>query len=235
MMPLEAGAMFLLGLASGLHCLQMCGPIVLAYSVSLVQGGAGRGTLWRAHAAYNAGRILTYSALGALAGSVGRAIGLLGRIAGLSSGARIVGGAAMLVIGIAMIGLMPALAPSGGLVHIRRGGRLGSVGHAIGRWLASSGTRGKFALGLSLGFLPCGLVYAALGKAVESGAALSGALTMLAFGSGTAVALAGMGVVSSLAGYRLGRWSNRLAAVGVMLFGAVLLWRGLAGKPVCHG
>jgi len=58
---------------------------------------------------------------------------------------------------------------------------------------------------------------------------------MLAFGSGTAVALAGMGVVSSLAGYRLGRWSNRLAAVGVMLFGAILLWRGLAGKPVCHG
>jgi hypothetical protein len=231
MTPLEAGAIFLLGLASGLHCLQMFGPIVLAYSVSLVRGGAGRETLWRAHAAYNAGRILTYCALGAVAGSVGRAIGLLGRIAGMSSGARVVGGAAMLVTGILMIGLMPA----GGLVRIRRGGRLAGVGQAIGRWLASSGTRGKFALGLTLGFLPCGLVYAALGKAMESGAALTGALTMLAFGAGTAVALAAMGVVSSVAGYRLGRWSTRLAAVAVMLFGAILLWRGLAGKPVCHG
>ena len=47
-----------------------------------------------------------------------------------------------------------------------------------------------------LGFLPCGLVYAALLKAMESAGALAGALTMLAFGSGTAVALlAGRGGV----------------------------------------
>ena len=225
MTPLEFTIVFGFGLAGSLHCLGMCGPIVLSYSVGL------RGPKLAAHAAYNAGRILTYCALGAVAGSVGRAIGLLGRIAGMSSGARVVGGAAMLVTGILMIGLMPA----GGLVEIRRGGRLSGVGQAIGRWLASSGTRGKLALGLTLGFLPCGLVYAALGKAMESGAALSGALTMLAFGSGTAVALTAMGVVSSVAGYRLGRWSSRLAAVAVMLFGAILLWRGLAGKPVCHG
>ena len=52
MTPLEAGAVFLLGLASGLHCLQMCGPIVLAYSVSLLHGGgAAASSLWRAHAA----------------------------------------------------------------------------------------------------------------------------------------------------------------------------------------
>jgi sulfite exporter TauE/SafE len=86
-----------------------------------------------------------------------------------------------------------------------------------------------------LGFLPCGLIYAALLKALEAGGAWAGALTMLAFGLGTAGALAGIGVVSSLAGPRLGRWSNRVAAVAVMLFGAILLWRGLTAKPVCHG
>ena len=94
---------------------------------------------------------------------------------------------------------------------------------------------GKFALGLTLGFLPCGLVYAALLKAVESAAPAAGALTMLAFGTGTAVALLSMGFVSSFAGLRLGPWSNRLAAISVMLFGAILLWRGLAAAPVCHG
>ena len=72
-------------------------------------------------------------------------------------------------------------------------------------------------------------------KALEAGGALSGALTMLAFGLGTAGALGAVGMLSSLAGARMGRWSNRVAAVSVMLFGAILLWRGLAAKPVCHG
>jgi sulfite exporter TauE/SafE len=57
----------------------------------------------------------------------------------------------------------------------------------------------------------------------------------LAFGLGTALALFGMGVASSFAGARLGPWSNRLAAISVMIFGAILLWRGLAARPICHG
>jgi sulfite exporter TauE/SafE len=100
----------------------------------------------------------------------------------------------------------------------------------IGRRLLAP--NGKFTLGLALGFLPCGLVYAALLKAVDSGNALSGAGTMLAFGSGTAVALFSVGAASSFV--RLPRWSNRLVAVFMMLAGALLVWRGLTA-PVCHG
>ena len=57
---------------------------------------------------------------------------------------------------------------------------------------------------------------------------------MLAFGSGTAVALLSMGFLSSFAGFRLGPWSTRLAALSVMLFGAILLWRGILASPICH-
>ncbi len=122
------------------------------------------------------------------------------------------------------------LFPKSGLVQIQKPGRFSKV---VSRLLLAPG--GKLLLGLTLGFLPCGLVYAALLKAMESASPVSGALTMLAFGSGTAVALLSMGALSSFAGLRLGSWSNRLAAVSVMIFGAILLWRGLAASPVCHG
>jgi sulfite exporter TauE/SafE len=200
----------------------MCGPIVLAFSLPLQRGDA-----LRANAGYNAGRILTYCLLGALAGTVGGGIGMLGRLAGLASGARVFAGSAMIVAGILMVGLLPA----NGLVTIQTGGVTARFRKAIGRRLLAP--NGKFTLGLTLGFLPCGLVYAALLKAVDTGNALAGALTMLAFGTGTAVALLTLGAASSFV--RFPRWSNRLAAVSLMLAGAVLLWRGLTAAPVCHG
>jgi uncharacterized protein len=228
MSPLEFSAIFSVGLVSGMHCVGMCGPIVLSYSLGMRQGRLA------AHAAYNGGRILTYMFLGALAGTAGHGLGLLGRMAGMASGARIAAGAAMIVAGALLV------RTSSPLVRIQSGG-IGGIG-IIGRFSAAMGSlirgpraSGKFALGLALGFLPCGLIYAALLKAIDSAGAVAGGLTMLAFGLGTAVALGAVGAASSFAGLRLGRWSNRLAAASVMAFGAILLWRGLAAGPVCHG
>ena len=224
MTPVEFGLVFLFGLASGLHCLQMCGPIVLSWSISLPRGQA-----WHANLRYNAGRILTYMALGAAAGWLGSGIGALGKVAGLAAGARIASGAAMIAAGALMIGLFP----SNGLVAI---GRPSHFSRWIGRNLL--GPARKFQLGLMLGFLPCGLIYAALLKAVDAGGPLAGALTMLAFGLGTAASLLALGTASSLAGFRLSRWSTKLAAASVMAAGAVLLYRGIAtahGAPHCHG
>ena len=57
-------ALFLVGLLGGGHCVGMCGGIVGALSM----GGGGRFSL---HLAYNAGRIASYGAAGALAGLLG--------------------------------------------------------------------------------------------------------------------------------------------------------------------
>ena len=61
---------------------------------------------------------------------------------------------------------------------------------------------------------------------MDSGSAIAGAATMLAFGAGTAVALLSLGAASSFV--RFPRWSNRLAAVSIMVAGALLVWRGLS-------
>lgn len=217
--------MFTLGLVSSLHCIQMCGPIVLSYSVALeslkAPAAPSVSPLLRNHLAYNAGRILTYSALGAVAGIAGGTLGLLGHLAGFSHILAIVSGGLMIVVGISMLGLIPASLLGSSLFRIpslflRR----------IGKLLSAPGSGNRFLLGLSLGLMPCGLIYAALLKAMATGSAFAGAATMLAFGLGTAGALFALGMFSSAIRLRLNRWGSQLAAAGVTLMGALLVWRG---------
>jgi len=205
---------------------QMCGPIVVSYSVAVesLQKGAPRTSallLLQNHLAYNAGRILTYSALGAVAGIAGGTLGLLGRLAGFSHMVAIVSGALMVVAGISMLGVIPARPMGSNLLRIPS-----SSLRRVGRLLSGAGPGNRFFLGLALGFLPCGLIYAALLKAMATGSALAGASSMLAFGLGTAGALVALGVFSSAIRIRMNRWGSQLAAAGVALMGIVLIWRG---------
>jgi uncharacterized protein len=224
--PLEFGVMFTLGLVSSLHCVQMCGPIVLSYSVALesLKKSAPGGTavpLLQNHFAYNAGRVLTYSTLGAIAGIAGGTLGLIGRLAGYSHALAVVSGAVMIVVGISMLGIIPANLLTNRLFRIPS-----SFFRRTGRLLSASGSSNRFLLGLALGFLPCGLIYAALLKAMATGSALAGAATMMAFGLGTVGALLALGIFSSAIRMRLNRWGSQLAAVGVVLMGLLLVWRG---------
>jgi sulfite exporter TauE/SafE len=235
----EFWLMFVLGLVSSIHCVQMCGPIVLSYSLPLAVVGqavspARRRELSLAHLWYNLGRVTTYSALGALAGAAGGVIGLAAHLAGIAHGARIAAGAAMIAAGVgqALSLRRPLRPPAADLVHIAPptiATRLARMGK---RFMLSVRPTSKFRLGLVLGFLPCGLVYAALLKAVDAGSAWGGALTMLAFGLGTSLALGATGLASTAFGWRLGRWSNALAGASIMFAGALLIWMGVA--PAAH-
>jgi sulfite exporter TauE/SafE len=231
MTPLEFSLVFALGLAASLHCVQMCGPIVISYSVSLARYGVFKREMMLAHLCYNGGRIVTYATLGALAGAAGSGIGMLGTLAGLAQAARLLSGAAMIVTGILLLRVLPRKV----LVQVERRGVTALFSRSIGRLLVSSRALGKFGLGLLLGFLPCGLVYGALLKAVETARPLAGALTMVAFGMGTAMALLGVGLASSVAGLRMGGWGNRVAGASILMAGAILVWRGWTAGPVCHG
>jgi len=221
---LEFGVMFMLGLVSSLHCLQMCGPIVLSYSVAVNQlqkEASVVSLLLRNHLAYNAGRILTYSALGAIAGVAGATLGLVGRLAGFSHILAIVAGGLMIIVGISMLGIIPSSVLGSRLFRIPS-----SLLRRVGKLLSAQGSGNRFLLGLALGFLPCGLIYAALLKAMATGSALAGAATMLAFGLGTAGALLVLGMFSSAIRVSLNRWGSQLAAAGITLMGVFLIWRG---------
>ncbi|MFT3765722.1 MAG: sulfite exporter TauE/SafE family protein [Minicystis sp.] len=177
------GSAFLMGLFGGVHCVLMCGGVVgtlCARAPNPTAGGRARDL-----AAYNAGRILTYSALGAFAGGVGAASASALPFAGAQIALRL--GAALIMVGAGLY-----------LAGVFRSfGRIEGAGGVLFRAIGPLWTRLKDArslgasvgLGALWGFLPCGMVYAAVAMALASGSAAAGGLTLLAFGLGTLPAL----------------------------------------------
>lgn len=222
----EFSIIFGLGLVSSLHCVQMCGPLVVSYSLSLSRRGASQQIL--AHLSYNLGRVATYALLGAVAGLTGQSLGLVGHLAGVENIVAIVAGVLMILAGLLMLELLPHkfLERFDPLRHTSR------LLRPLGRYFSSPSAGDKFILGLLLGFLPCGLIYAALLKAMSTGTMLAGAMTMTAFGLGTVSALLAIGVFSTafsrkLAQLNAGGWGSRVTAAGIALLGIVLVWRGV--------
>jgi sulfite exporter TauE/SafE len=147
-------------------------------------------------------------------------LGLLGHLAGFSHTLALVAGVLMILVGISMLGITPAAFAGSRFFRIPT-----SFLRRVGRLISAEGAGNRFFLGLGLGFLPCGLIYAALLKAMATGSALYGAATMAAFGLGTAGALLALGMFSSAIRIRLNRWGRQFAAVGVGLMGIVLVVR----------
>jgi uncharacterized protein len=171
----------LLGLVSAGHCAGMCGGIVAAFNLQSPRGAPSLAT----HLAYNLGRIVTYAALGALAGALGGAGLLLEHAFPVQTALRIAANFMLIALGLYLVGFTRLLAP------IER------IGHALWRriqpltrrFLPAGRPHRAFALGALWGLLPCGLVYSVMVTALASGGAERGALTMLAFGAGTLPAL----------------------------------------------
>ena len=64
----------LLGLAGSLHCVGMCGPLLLALPLD----AAGKWQVLRQMLVYHSGRILTYAVLGVLFGLLGKGLAVVG-------------------------------------------------------------------------------------------------------------------------------------------------------------
>lgn len=212
---------FMTGVLVSLHCIGMCGAIVLAYSIQ-PQGtlGATRPPRWLSHTAYNAGRILAYAVLGGLLGVVGMTISGFERMAEVVA---IISGAVMIVGGVAMLELLP----------LRATLRLGGIAKVHARLLREHSLAGTFAMGVLTPLLPCGILYAMLARAAASGSMADGALTMGVFGLGMAPSLMVFGTSASFFSARLRKGAERVAAVAIIVMGTVLVLRGLH-VPFAH-
>ena len=224
-------ALLLAGAAGSLmHCVGMCGPLVLGQVADRMACLAG-GRLTSAHRLraglllpYHAGRVTTYALLGAASGFIG------------SAGAanfRPVGGALMLFA--ALLFLRQAVRRLGGRAAPPAAGWGRALARLAGR-LDRTRPAGGFVLGLLLGLLPCGFLYAALAASAAAGGAGAGAAAMAAFGLGTVPALAALGLAGGAVGGVLARhWRAALAVATPWILGANAALLALLGVQALAG
>lgn len=222
----------LMGAFGGLHCVAMCGGVVGVLcsaaprcptaAVTRPGGGAGgveappKAPSARYWLAYNAGRVASYSLLGALFGTLGTLSTGAFPLDGLRFALRALAALIMLFVGLHLMGLPSVM------------NRIESLGAPL--WRRVSPLTKRFlplrtpwhalVLGMMWGLMPCGLLYGALALAASAESTTVGMATMAAFGVGTLPVMIAMSALASGVTRWLARpWARRAAGVLVLAFG----------------
>jgi sulfite exporter TauE/SafE len=215
-------AMLAFGLASGLHCVGMCGGIVAAFSarrVIPIAAAPRAAPEWRRQLMFNAGRSATYTLGGAAAGALGGAAALMQGALPAQLALFVLAQGVLILAGLYLLGagrLLSRFEALGAPLWRR-------VQPAAVQLAAAPGAPAAAGAGMLWGLLPCAMVYAALATTTLAGDPLRGALAMLAFGAGTLPWLLGAGAL--LSRLRAGAGLARLRSAA----GALVLGMGVAG------
>lgn len=211
-------AAFLGGLLGSAHCLGMCAGLSGLFAIN------GRGNSLMA-LVYNSGRLISYSAFGAVAGFLGGAAGSAYQTFTSFSILRVISAVVIFLIGLQIAfdtHFLRAVETAGAKAwkHIAPYAK---------KLLPVKTYPQAIALGLLWGWLPCGLVYSVLMVAVAAGGAVQGGLVMLAFGLGTlpAMLMTGLGA-QALAGRMQHKGTRRGMGLLLCLLGLLTLAAPLA-------
>jgi sulfite exporter TauE/SafE len=224
------GVLLLFGLLTSLHCVGMCGGLILTQTLNAAQdspagqesptGSLREGSIDKKPLLYagfyNIGRIFSYTLVGALAGGLGQVLTFSGRFTGVVP---LVGGAFMILLGLSLLGNFPFL-------------RKFSL--PMPKWLAKllykGALKGKspFLVGSLTSLMPCGPLQIVQVYAISTKSVLIGALSMLVFVLGTVPALFLFGAFSGLFSKKFSHLVTRGSAVVVCVMGLLMIGRGLA-------
>lgn len=201
-----------LGLMGSLHCLAMCGPLVMTLNAKNSQSFSDK-------LFYNGGRVFTYSVLGLVAGAFGSGIKWA---AGQQFLSVFTG---MLLLAGLIIGWAGSRWTTGYLSRI-----LANVKIRLVKMLNHQ-HHGQWWFGVYNGLLPCGLTYVALTAAIAAGSIPESVLYMVLFGIGTSPMM--WLIVSGFQRFK-GRWlkGNRMVTGFAWFLAILLILRGLGlGVP----
>jgi sulfite exporter TauE/SafE/copper chaperone CopZ len=201
----------LLGVAASLStCMALVGGVVLGLSARFAEThpDATSAQRVRPQVMFNLGRVVGFTALGAVLGAVGEALSLSG--AGL--GALMLAVAVVMgLLGAKLTGLSPRLAAATWTLPAGFANLIHRDGDTARPYRDST----ALALGALSFFLPCGFTQAAQVAAAASGSPLTGALILGLFTLGTTPGLMAVGTLSS---FVQGRWAaTAFRAMGVLV------------------
>ncbi|MGE5381420.1 MAG: sulfite exporter TauE/SafE family protein [Methylocystaceae bacterium] len=212
------GIIFIVGLLTSIHCLAMCGGILITQTT---REGCGMEQVrvkdrLLPSILYNAGRIISYTVIGGLVGLLGASLSFSPTAKGMIVA---ISGVLMLIIGINMLGLIPWLRRLP--VHLPsfcETSRL-AKGRASGR---------PFIIGLLNGLMPCGPLQAMQLYALGTGSLIGGASAMFIFALGTVPLMFAFGALNSFLTGRFSRTMIKVSSVIVVALGLVMVTRGFA-------
>jgi uncharacterized protein len=217
---LNYGLIFLIGLAASVStCMAVTGGLLVAIAArySATHAHVSGPERFKLHLFFNAGRIISYTLLGAAIGALGSALTFSAKVNAILI---VLASVMMIVLGLQMLKLLPPL----GLVQLRLPGVLAE---RLRRYTTRETGSAAFLLGASTFFFPCGFTQALQLYVLAKGSALTGALTMLVFALGTLPALLSLSALSSFLKGKLQTYLFRLAGVAVVLLGIVNIQYGL--------
>ena len=206
------------------HCVGMCGPLTVAFSLSSQSESTNWWQQSKFHVLLNLGRMLSYSLVGSAIGALGSILVEGGQLAGVGSELRqwiaIIAGLMLILFGLRLIN--PDFLPKIPFLHpLLQSGLHNRLNTGMSKLSLKNSWYTPAILGMTWGLMPCGFLYTAQIKAAQTGNMWMGAATMLAFGFGTFPMMLGVGVSASLIGkdkrsqlFRLGGWVT--LAIGVI-------------------
>lgn len=191
----------ILGLTGSLHCLGMCGPILM-----ILPWNQGSGN-WTQSFLYHFSRIMVYVFLGAIFGMIGEGLVLFNVQQYIS----IITGVLIIVF---LLGkkhfLKPLYALNQKLQH---------------RFKGFQGNKRTVSMGVLNGLMPCGLVYAAGIASINQTSTVEGMLFMFLFGIGTLPLLVTLSHFKSF--FSKTFFKNRVSTVMMIAIAAIFILRGL--------
>lgn len=210
------GMLFIIGLLTSLHCVAMCGGITLSQCIpqQAVAGSSKAGIL--PSILYNTGRVVSYTVIGGIVGTLGSVITFSGRMKGIIA---ILAGILMVLMGLNMLGIFPSLRRF--IPTLPK-----AAAKAINRQKQNS--KSPLAVGLLNGLMPCGPLQAMQLYALSAGSLVAGALSMLMFALGTVPLLFGLGALASLLSHKFTRRLTQAGAVLVAVLGLLMFQNGIS-------
>ncbi|MCI1260098.1 MAG: sulfite exporter TauE/SafE family protein [Atopobiaceae bacterium] len=225
------GLLFVIGLLTSVHCLTMCGGILLSQTcgTDLLRAQSPQGTDAERNPAptrarplvsalaYNAGRVALCCALGAAFGGLGT---VLTYTKDMRSMVLTLAGAAVVLVGLQMWGLFPSLRRLEVVPRRPKGTNLPSRHGRVWRWPAL--------VGAATALMPCAASYTMWLFAMGTGSAASGALSMLAWSLGTTPLMVAFGCAGAAVPRRWSKWMLRVGVILMLALGLKMLSNGIA-------
>ena len=205
---------FIFGLISSLHCIGMCGPI--AMMLPLDRSNPAKKVIQLL--IYHLGRLSAYASLGLVFGILGRGFFM----AGIQQRLSIIVGFLLIIIAIVPEKVFMKFNFSKP-VYIG----ISKVKSSLGNQFKRKSPDALFTIGLLNGFLPCGLVYAALFGALAMQNVTLSVTYMLLYGLGTIPMMSAIVYISNVLSLPIRNKLQKAIPIVTFCIGLLFIVRGL--------